>query len=170
MTFTTILQILLAIGLLFFGRRLYWAFVGAIGFISVTQWAMAHMQAQPEWVVLLLGLAVGVIGALLAIFLRAVGISLAGFMGGAYLFMSLAALLNLTDPVIETVLTIVGGVLGLIFILSIFDWALIILSAFSGAMLLTSYIPVETAYLWVVLIVLLVAGIVVQARNKVAAD
>lgn len=170
MSITTILQIVLAVGLLFLGRRLYWGFVGAIGFIAVTEWALAHFQAQPEWVALLLGLAVGVIGAVLAIFLRAVGIGLAGFLGGAYLFMSLATMLEISDPIISTVLTVVGGILGLIFILSVFDWALIVISAVSGAVLISKYVHLEGGYGWLLMVGLAVVGMVVQASNMTAAE
>lgn len=166
MTFINILQIILAIGLLFLGRKLYWVFVGAIGFISVTEWAIANLQGSPEWIVILLGLAVGVIGALLAIFIRAAGIGLAGFLGGAYILMTLSNLLNIADPALDIGLTILGGILGLIFILAIFDWALIIISALSGAALLSKYIPVEGVNDWIFIAVLAAIGIFIQARQK----
>lgn len=166
MTITSIIQIILALGLLFFGRRLYWAFVGAIGFISVTEWAIANLQGSPEWVVILMGLAVGVIGALLAIFIRAAGIGLAGFLGGAYIFMTLSNLLEITNPTLDIGLILVGGIIGLILILVLFDWALIIISALSGAALLITYIPVKGVSDWVSIAVLTIIGVIVQAREK----
>lgn len=104
---------------------------------------------------------------LLAIFLRAVGIGLAGFLGGVYLSMSLAAFLNITDPTIEIVISIVGGILGLAFILAVFDWALIVLSAVTGAVLLAGYLPLEAGYALLVMAVLMGVGIFMQAQNKI---
>ena len=165
MTLTNILQIILALGLLLVGRKLYWVFVGAIGFISVTEWAFTHLQGMPEWSVLLIGLAVGVIGALLAIFLRAVGIGLAGFLGGAYLFMTLSGLLNVSNQTLDLVLTIVGGIIGLILVLSLFDWALILISSLSGAAVLARFIPLDGVNDVIWIAILAVIGIVVQARD-----
>jgi len=48
MTTTNVIQIIMALGLLLVGRKLYWVFVGAIGFISVTELAFAHLQNVPE--------------------------------------------------------------------------------------------------------------------------
>lgn len=165
MTITNVIQIIMALGLLLVGRKLYWVFVGAIGFISVTEWAFAHLQNVPEGVVLIIGIAVGMIGALLAIFLRAVGIGLAGFLGGAYIFMIFSSMLSITNQSLELGLTIVGGILGLIFVLKLFDWALILISSISGAALLSKFVPITRVNdaIWVA--ILAVIGIVVQARE-----
>ena len=65
-----ILQIIIGLGLLFLGRRLFWFFVAAIGFITATEIAVNTMSTSPEWVIILIGLAAGLLGALLAIFSR----------------------------------------------------------------------------------------------------
>jgi hypothetical protein len=163
MTITNIIQIILAVGLLFFGRRLYWAFVGAIGFIAATEWALTAMQGQPEWLIVIIGLAVGLIGALLAVFLRAAAIGLAGFLGGAYIFLALYRLFEMSNPTARLVMLIVGGLLGLIVMIVIFDWALIVISAASGALLLANYIPGEMIPIWIVTIILFVIGVIAQA-------
>ena len=163
MTITNLIQIILAIGLLFFGRRIYWAFVGAIGFIAATEWALTAMQGQPEWLIVIIGLAAGLIGALLAVFLRAAAIGLAGFLGGAYIFLALSRMLELADPTTRLVMLIIGGILGLVIMLLIFDWALIVISAASGALLLSNFIPPEIIPAWSAALILFVIGAIVQA-------
>ena len=163
MTITNLIQIILAIGLLFLGRRIYWAFVGAIGFIAATEWALTAMQGQPEWLIVIIGLAAGLIGALLAVFLRAAAIGLAGFLGGAYIFLALSRMLELADPTTRLVMLIIGGILGLVIMLLIFDWALIVISAASGALLLSNFIPPEIIPAWIASLILFVIGVIVQA-------
>jgi len=108
---------------------------------------------------------VGIIGALLAVFLRAVGIGLAGFLGGAYIFMILSSMLSITNQSLELGLTIVGGILGLVLVLALFNWAVILLSSISGAALLSKFVPIARVNdaIWVA--ILAVIGIVVQARE-----
>ena len=168
MTITNIIQIILAVGLLFFGRRLYWAFVGAIGFIAATEWALTAMQGQPEWLIVIIGLVVGLIGALLAVFLRAAAIGLAGFLGGAYIFLAIYRLLELSDPTARLVMLIIGGILGLVTMLLIFDWALVVISAASGALLLSNFIPGEMIPVWIITIILFVIGVIAQAWDLAA--
>lgn len=165
MTITNLFQIILAIGLLFFGRRIYWAFVGAIGFIAATEWALTTMQGQPEWLIVIIGLVVGLIGALLAVFLRAAAIGMAGILGGAYIFLAIYRMFELTDPTVRLVMLIIGGILGLLIMLLIFDWALIVISAASGALLLSNFIPAEMIPAWIASLILFVIGAVVQGRD-----
>jgi hypothetical protein len=157
-------QILLGIGMLFFGRRLYWAVVGAFGFLAATSWAFTAFQNQPEWVLILIGLAAGLVGALLAIYVGIIGIGLAGFLGGAILTMGLVSMLNLPQGGLEFILPLVGGILGSILMYMIFDWALILLSAVNGALLLANGLPVEGIPASLVAIGLAIIGVLVQAN------
>jgi len=164
MSLTHVLQLIFALGLLFLGRKLYWVFVGAVGFIAVTELVVANFSGQPEWLVLVLGLAAGVIGAVLAVFVRMAGIGLAGLLGGAYIFQAVAAWVPVQDPTLRLVLIVLGAVVGLLLVILLFDWALIILSSFTGALILTRLSPTPDRLNWLVTIVLLAVGVLVQAR------
>jgi hypothetical protein len=72
-------KILEGICLLTLGRKLFWLFVALIGFEAGTYIAARVFTQQPEWVVLVFAIVVGIIGALLAIFLQTVVIAGAGF-------------------------------------------------------------------------------------------
>lgn len=164
MTLTMTIQLILALGLLFAGRKLYWLFVGAVGFIAASEWVLVNFSAQPEWMVILIGLAVGIVGAVLAVISRMVGVGLAGFLGGAYLLMEFSQLLEIAEPTSMLVLTIVGGIIGLVLALSLFDWALILISSLTGAILLTNFVPGPAYAAWIVLVVLAGIGIFVQSN------
>jgi hypothetical protein len=63
-------QILTGIGMLLFGRKLFWFFVAGVGFIAAATWASRTFARESDFMVLLIALAAGFIGALLAMFVR----------------------------------------------------------------------------------------------------
>jgi hypothetical protein len=164
MSLTHIFQLIFALGLLLLGRKLYWAFVGAVGFIAVTELVMANFSAQPDWLVLVIGLAAGILGAILAIFVRMAGISLAGLLGGAYVFLMISRLGSITNPALKWILIGIGAIAGLLLVLMLFDWALILISSLTGAFMLARFVPIPTPLNWLLIGVLLAVGILVQTK------
>lgn len=159
------IQIIVGIAMLLFGRKLFWFFVGAIGFISATTWAVENMSGQPEWMIVVIGLVAGLVGALLAIFLRTVGIGIAGFLTGGFLTSTLMYALGFSGSRLGGIFYLVGGIIGLVLFYGLFDWALILLSSASGAFILARHLPVPDRFYWLVLIVIAVVGIGVQAQQ-----
>ncbi|HET9907453.1 MAG TPA: hypothetical protein VFQ23_12445, partial [Anaerolineales bacterium] len=84
-----LINILLGGALLLAGRKLFWLFVGAIGFVTGLQFATSFWQG-PDNLALVFGLIVGVIFALLAVFLQSIAIGIAGFFAGGYVLTALA--------------------------------------------------------------------------------
>lgn len=158
------LRILAGIGLLVFGRKLFWLFVGLIGFASGIQVATRFFPGQPEWMILAIALTAGVLGALLALFLQWLAIGLAGFFAGAYIVTRLLHASGLATSGMDWLLFLIGGILGLILIVILFDWALIILSSLAGAGLITESVHVGHSGALLLFIVLAIAGILVQSR------
>jgi hypothetical protein len=158
------LRILAGVGLLLFGRKLFWLFVGLIGFVSGIHVATRFFPGQPEWMVLAIALMAGVLGALLALFLQWLAIGLAGFFAGGYIVVRLLHVSGLATGGMYWVLFLIGGILGLILIIALFHWALIILSSLVGAGLITENIPVAHSGALLLFIVLVIAGILVQSR------
>jgi hypothetical protein len=116
--------------LLLFGRRLFWFFVASAGFAAGMFWARDQLHLDSEILVFAIAIFAGVIGALLSVFLQKLAIALAGFASGGYLAaMLLTKVLN-SQP-FAWIGFIVGGILGAVLLLTIFDWALIILSYWS---------------------------------------
>jgi len=132
-----IFDLICGVLLVFAGRNLFWLCVGISGFLVGGQCA-ASLGYSNGWVALLIAVALGCLGALLAIsfewLMVVVGV---GFLGGGYLLM------NLFPPAAgqETyswLIFVVGGIVGTCLMVIIFDWTLIIISSLLGATLIAN--------------------------------
>jgi hypothetical protein len=158
-----ILSVLIGAIILFFGRRLFWLCVAAVGFAAGVEVA-PHLIHEPS-VVLQLSVAIvfGFIGALLALFLQKIAIAVAGFLAGGKLALALVAAFFVNGPNYPGITFIVGGIIGAILLLSLFDWALIVMSAVVGAYLIGHTIVLPPTGATILFIGLALLGIVVQA-------
>jgi hypothetical protein len=150
--------------LLIAGRKLFWLFVGVIGFIIGVQVATRFFHGS-ELITIIAGLGLGVIFAVLAIFLESLAIGIAGFLGGGYILLSLAGLFGLDRGIVAWIIFIVGGIIGAALIASLFDWALIIISSLAGSSMVVQAFQFGRPMAALVFIVLLFIGIVVQAST-----
>lgn len=164
-----VLTVAAGLAALLFGRQLFWLFVGLVGFLVSFNLATQFLGGQPQWVILLIALVVGIAGALLAVFLQYIAVGIAGFLAGGYAMFSLLQLLNLdiNQVWLSWFMFILGGVIGAILVLLLFDWALIILSAGVGAATLVqvteTFTELTPAVNVILFVLLLVVGIAVQA-------
>ena len=150
--------------LLIAGRKLFWLFVGVIGFIIGVQVATRFFHGS-ELITIIAGLGLGVVFAVLAIFLETLAIGIAGFLGGGYILLSLAGLFGLDRGIVAWIIFIVGGIIGAALIASLFDWALIIISSLAGSSMVVQAFQFGRPMAALVFIVLLFIGIVVQAST-----
>jgi|SRR5579859_6846900 len=158
------LNILAGLAILFFGRRLFWLFVGCVGFIVGFELAGDMLLGQPAWVILVIALVVGVLGAIASVFLQRIFVVVAGFFAGGYCLFTLApAVLHTQAEVVLWIAFAVGGLIGAILSIALLDPALIILSSLAGATAVSQNLPLEPQARTVLFIVLLVLGIGVQA-------
>lgn len=159
-------NILVGAALLLFGRQLFWLFVGGIGFIVGFQFAGQVLGPQPEWLILLIAVAVGVLAAIASILLQRIVVGIAGFFAGGY-FLSAVAAATLADnhPPIPLIAFVLGGIFGAILTMALLDPALILLSSLAGATAIAQNVPMKTSGQEILFIVLLVVGILVQAMN-----
>jgi hypothetical protein len=155
-------QILSGAVLLTLGRKLFWVFVAATGFAAGLAIATRVLEVKPEWMALVIALVAGLIGALAAILIQRMAITIAGFLIGALIGISLAGALGVERGLWWWAAIIAGGILGVVLMAAAFDWALIALSSLAGASLLTEGLHVSPALAWPVLLVLLVVGVLVQ--------
>lgn len=158
-------QILVGLGMLLFGRKLFWVFVAGVGFITAATWASRAFARESDFIILLIALVAGFIGALIAMFVRWLAIGLAGFLGGGYLVFSLLDLFGIDPGGLSWVLYVIGGVIGAILFAAFFDWTLIILSSLSGAVILAQSFAIPRPLRMVSIAVLVIVGIIVQART-----
>jgi len=158
-----ILSVLIGAIILFFGRRLFWLCVAAVGFAAGMQVA-PHLMHEPTPILQLsLAIVFGFIGALLALFLQKVAIAVAGFLAGGKLAMALVAAFFAEGARSPGITFIVGGIVGAILLLSIFDWALIVMSSLVGAYLIGQTIVLPPTGTTVLFVALAAIGIAVQA-------
>lgn len=158
-----ILSVLIGAVILFFGRRLFWLCVAAIGFASGVEVA-PHLVHEPSTVLQLsVAIVFGFIGALLAMFLQKVAIAIAGFLAGGKLALSLLSAFFVHGSDYSGVTFIIGGVIGAILLLALFDWTLIVLSAVVGAYLIGHTIVLPQTGATLLFVGLAVIGIIVQA-------
>ena len=162
---TTIVGLLIGIVILFFGRKLFWLCVAAAGFALGTEIAPHVIQEPSSILGLVVALVLGLLGALLAIFLQKVAIAVLGFLAGGYLAGAIAAAFFIHSAQYYTITFLVGGIIGAILLLAVFDWALIVVSSMIGAHLIQNAISLPPTGSMLVIIGLTILGILVQAAS-----
>ena len=157
----SLVSLILGAALLIAGRKLFWLFVGAAGFIAGLQLATQFWQG-PELLAVVIGLAVGVVFALLAIFLQSVAIGVAGFLAGGYIFSVLGGMIGLNQGAFSWIVYLIGGIVGVLLVIFLFDWALITLSSLAGASLITQVLLLPSGLGGMIFLALVILGVVIQ--------
>lgn len=158
-----LVALLVGLALLFFGRQLFWLFVGGAGFVVGIAITRELMPGQENWLVLAVGLLAGIIGALLSIFIQRLAVGIAGFLAGGYILFSLSH--QLGNQAFAWIAFLIGGILGGFLVVILFDWALIVLSSMTGALLISQAIEMDPGIAVLVLVFGFIAGLAVQAGN-----
>lgn len=158
------LRILVSISLLILGRQLFWLFVGGTGFVLAMELMTRLSVVWPAWLTLIVALMAGIIGAVLAIFLQEIAVGVAGFITGGYVVLNFLDLVGLQMPILVWVFAIIGAIIGVVLAISLFDWALILLSSSSGATLLVQSLNVGPPLSYIIFGGALILGIVIQAN------
>ena len=158
-----ITNVLVGLALLFLGKKLFWLFVGAIGFIGASDMAARYFNGLPDWQILIIAVAAGLGGVLLAIFFQKVAILLVGFYTGGYLVVSLLNTLNMAPPpALPWAPFVIGGLLCAVLLYLLFDWTLIVLSSLAGAAFISQTILISAVPSAILLTALFLAGVVIQ--------
>ncbi len=164
-SFLALLNLVIGAILLVAGRRLFWLLVGGIGFVIGVMLAQRFFSGN-ELTMVLAGLVLGAIFALLAIFLESVAIGIAGFLGGGYILLSLAGMLGLDRGGIGSwIIFVVGGIIGVILVALLFNWALITISSLAGASMVVAAFGMTAATAGIVYIILVIAGVLIQGTT-----
>ena len=151
--------------LLITGRKLYWLFVGGIGFVLGVQLASMAFSSESEIVLITIALIAGIIGIILAFFAQRLAVAIAGFISGGLILLNLSTLINFTFGLPDWLLFILGGIVGVLFVAWLFDWALVILSALMGAYLLVGLLNLDGWLSLAVIALLFLIGVIVQTRG-----
>ena len=161
----TIIGVLIGIAILFFGRKLFWLTVAAVGFAVGVEIAPLLVNEPSSLLALLIALVLGILGALLALFLQKIAIAVLGFFAGGKLATAIAAAFFVHYAQYSTIIFVIGGIIGAILLLAVFGWALIVVSSFIGAYLIQSAIVLPPTGSTLVFIGLAIVGIFVQAAS-----
>ena len=163
--FISLFPIVLGILLLFFGRKLFWLFIGAAIFVAVMTLVPRYFPHHDS-LVFYIAIGVGFVAAVAGVFLQKVALRVAGFLAGGFLFFNLWEDFATLNALPWWLPFVVGGVLGAILLSVLFEWALIVLSSLTGAYLITEGFHLAPSMHLGVLLVLALIGIVVQGRMK----
>jgi hypothetical protein len=156
--------ILIGLVILTLGRKLFWLLVGTVGFLVGLVLAAQWLSEQPDWVILVAALLGGIVGALLAIFVQKIAVSIAGFVVGGWALIWLLESFNLDLGQWQWLLAIVGGIIGLILAISLFEAALIVMSVLVGTILIVQVTKLDALIAALLFLALIVLGIVVQVK------
>src|SRR5881397_1604078 len=158
---------LIGVVILLFGRKLFWLCVAAVGFAAGVEIA-PHLVHEPSpLLALTVALILGIIGALLALFLQKVAIAVLGFLAGGKLAGAITAAFFIHYGQHSTIVFLIGGIVGAILLIVLFDWALIVVSALIGAHLIVfqGAITLPSSGSTILFLGLAVVGILVQAAS-----
>ncbi len=160
----TVFLAVLGVLLVVLGWKLFWFFVGVVGFAAGLQAVQLYFGPQPFWLLWAAGLVCGIVGAILALFFQKLAIGIGGFVAGSTIALHLMLMMGY-NPV--ELVTLIGGVVGAVALYLLFDWALIVLSSVMGATLIIEALGWRSAYSAVLFVALVLAGALFQARQLV---
>jgi hypothetical protein len=158
---------LIGVVVLLFGRKLFWLCVAAVGFAAGVEIAPHLVHEPSSLLALTVALVLGLIGALLALFLQKIAIAVLGFLAGGKLAGAIAAAFFIHYGQHSTIIFLIGGIVGAILLLVLFDWALIVVSSLIGAHLIVfqGAITLPSSGATILFLGLAVVGIIVQAAS-----
>src|SRR6516165_3045730 len=154
--------LLVGAAILLLGRKLFWLFVAAIGFALGAEIAQRIIHQPAPLVTLVIAVGLGFLGALLAILVQKFAIAASGFLAGGWLALGLYTFFARHIPNVAIVF-LVGGILGAILLLALFDWVLILFSSLAGARFIAITIVLTQTGRIILFLLLVVIGIAVQS-------
>lgn len=160
-----IISALIGAVILLFGRKLFWLCVAAVGFAAGVEFAPQVIHEPSTLVMLAFAIMLGFIGALLALFLQKIAIAIAGFLAGGKLALAMAAAFFVQLAPYYWITFLIGGIVGALLLLVLFDWALIALSSVVGAYLVLSAIALPPSGTSILFIALVAIGVIVQVAS-----
>ena len=159
--FIGFLDVILGSSLLLAGRRLFWLLLGAIGFAVGIETARRLLHG-PDLVTLAAAIGLGILFALLAVFIESIAIGLAGFVGGGYVLATLAGMFGLQGGAADLTVFVIGGIIGVALVVVLFDWALISISSLAGAAMVVRGLGLGPGIRGLAYLGLLLLGVLIQ--------
>ena len=158
------INILIGLVLILAGRKLFWLFVACVGFASGFHYAQQIWAIHSPIPVLVLAIALGALGAVIAIFFQKAAIVVAGFAAGGYIAMMLMDQFIGLPAQMAWLPYVIGGIIGAVILYVVFDWALILLSALTGAAMVVQMLTFKPWVEIALFVLLSAAGVLFQAK------
>jgi hypothetical protein len=152
--------------LLFLGRKSLWLFVSIVGFLLGLKYAPELLPDQSQSVILTVSLITGLLGALLAVLLQKFAVGLTGMIAGGYVVYYLLQASSTPIGQSQWIIIVAGALIGAVLAGSLFDWAMILVTSVSGAVLIDQGLNIGASYSYIVIIGLVLLGIIVQTKIK----
>lgn len=154
----------IGIMILFIGRKLFWLFVGSIGLLAGLTYAEMFLGPRDDIVILGVALLIGVLFATCAFLLKQIAVGLSGFLVGAYLTLHLVKTMGFGETQFVWLICLVGGILGIVLLTFLFDWAVILLSSLLGSVLVIQSVAIEPDIIPWAFFGMIILGCAAQAR------
>jgi hypothetical protein len=158
----SILQIVLGLIVLTTGFKLPWFFVGVIFFVFGMYVLMDLLHLKSRWGIQIIGLAIGVTGIVLWVYIKPAAILMVSFISGGYGAYYLAQMLGIESGPLRWKFFTVTGILGIILVSTRFEWGLILLSSWGAATLIGKHLHPRHGIEFVVFLGLTLFGLLVQ--------
>ena len=160
------LQVGVGVLLIFLGQRLFWLCVAAVGFLfTFALVSRLSFEMTPEWS-LVLAIALGIAGAILAVFLQRAAVAIAGFFFGIYAALWVIDGWGLELDNLEWLLVIGSAVLAAVLAVSLLEITLIVLSSLVGSALLSVASGLDYPASSILFLVVALLGIAFQIRFR----
>jgi hypothetical protein len=150
--------------LLFWGRKLFWLFVASMGFLLGFYYAPLFFPTQSLFLIWVISMIAGILGAILAVFAKDAAIIISGFVAGLYITYTILFLIHFPHSQLNWILLILGGGVTAWLLFNIFDYVLIFLSAFVGAYTLVKIFNIFPQFSLIIFFIFFCVGIVFQMK------
>jgi hypothetical protein len=163
---TTVAIILIVLGalVLLFGKRVFILSAGVGALLGVGLLRLIPGE-QVGTLALLVIFGLAIVGGLLGFFVKGLShllVAIIGFLAGGAITLGILDSLGLSLGLLSFLVALGGGVIGLVLANRFFDWAIVVLAALTGALLVTrglqlmsaTFVGVIGTLVWIVLAVL----------------
>jgi hypothetical protein len=155
------IRALLGLLVLFLGRKLYWLMVGVGGLLAGMEFATTLLANSSPVVRVIVAIAAGLIGVLVAIIAQRVAFALLGFFGVGFIALTLTPAAS--SDAVHLTWFVLAGLAGAIIAALLMDWAIIVLTALAGAAAIVTSFAMTPLIQTIVFVILAVVGIAIQS-------
>lgn len=144
------------------GRKLFWLFAGTMAFVFGIESVPLFLAGQPQYVIWIVALVLAIVVVVLAFLVQKIGLGIAGFAAGGYIAVSIVNQLKYNIPWLLWLVFALGGLIGVVFVMVLFDLALVVLSSLCGAFLIIQAVGFNLYLTKILFVLLACVGIATQ--------